>query len=147
MGNNVDHLDWRMKGVLEGVISSYGAMCDRSRQPGGYRTAQGTRECWRDTLPSKAERWAAKAAARATGPSGPVDCPCCGKSFLIPSVYDSVAECGLCELCAQFGDGLVSGVIAEREPTLEEAMAAPERGIRPAEARVIRQELRRRIEG
>lgn len=73
-------------------------------------------------------------------------CVCCDTHFRIPSVYESIAEHGVCNRCLSFVQGRAEGVAVDRAPTLEEALAAPLNDIRQSEVWVIRQALVERME-
>jgi hypothetical protein len=109
----------------------------------GLRSDTGHRLFWEERLPTGEERTAAK--NRATDPWSFNQCPLCRVSFQNVMEYTSLRDHGLCHACKLRVDGLLPGVIAVREPTLAEALAAPEGDILPAEAEVIKAELTRRI--
>ena len=121
---------------------------DDARKTGAERrTSSGRYQSWKTEQPGK-EALALAKQALADGPdkySSRFDfestCGCCSISYAIPSVYDSIRRTGACPFCENFIQGLATGYITERDPTLEEALAAPICDIRTADIWVMRKTL------
>jgi hypothetical protein len=55
------------------------------------------------------------------------DCLLCKKEYDLPSAFDSIRTHGVCEHCYMFLRGKLAGVHLTRRPTIEEAMAVPDK--------------------
>jgi hypothetical protein len=135
-------MDWRYVKILNDASALFSDRLEFCRQGGILRTKSGMRGVWRSGKPTEAEREAAKQALRPFKDSEEASCPCCGRTFLIPSEYVSVRDHGVCCMCKHFLDDKLEGVVQERSPTLAEVNTLGN-DLRWAEVRVLRDELAR----
>lgn len=110
------------------------------------RTPSGTRRYWKGgtvNLPTVEQLAAALASARDCREYGFVaTCACCETKYDIPEMWEYIKKFGVCANCLAFVQGRADGVVVERPPTLEEALAAPAEKVAFSEILVMRNALR-----
>lgn len=137
--------------ALADITQSYEGRTALLRAGQTLRLPSGYRGLWRggpEGKPSEAERTEAQQRLRPFKESMRSHCPCCERSFLLATEWASVKEHGVCASCALYVVwDKVDGVMRERPPTVEEALAIPPEDLRRGEAAVIRNALIERMKG
>lgn len=140
MANDKDiPIDWRFQEVLDGATMAHNQRLAFVRAGGTLRTQAGERATWRKGFPSPEEKEAAK------GALGPPEsflshCPSCNRTFLIPTIYISIRDHGMCSQCC-LHEEMFEGTFHYRTPTLKEVLEVPTRDLRGAEIDVLYREV------
>ena len=136
-------IDWRFQSLLDSATMQHMDLERLVRAGVPVRDSYGCRRVWVDTLPSEEEMQKAREAHVYTKERGfDSYCPCCKQSYQLASCFATLQERGVCSYCEPFLDGRIEGVIAQRNPTVEEALAAPPGDIRYWEAVVLQRTLK-----
>lgn len=143
-------IDWRFQQVLDGAVAAQAQRLAQVKAGEVYRAHSGERAFWREGFPSEDERQEARqvmqdlieAAAEVGELPGAGTCPCCHRTFAIPSTFISLRAHGMCPQCVLHEDCGFGGTIAYRMPTLEEVLEVPSQDMRTAEIDVLRWESR-----
>jgi len=142
------NVSWAMQQQLDTLEIIHKARLEACKKGEILRLKGGLRMVWKggpENIPTPEEREAAKRALEPVHKNHKflAHCPCCETTYGMASVYEFVAEHGVCGYCLAYVEGRADGVLMKRDPTVEEALAVDPGYLEAAEARVLHAEVLR----